>query len=123
MASAQLSRTQRLLSRASLNRLPARLDDDETLVFLSTCLFLLTRGLLAVTDRRALFTADGVGVSDVWNFPFEAVESVRAAPERLLPSFLELRIRGRLARFEGLQPDDRVEAIAAYIAERIPPPA
>ena len=122
VARAQLSRSQRLLSRVSLRRLPGRLDDAERLAFVATGLFMLRRGLLAVTDRRALFTADGVGISEEWELPYDRVEAVTVRPEEIIPSILELIVAGKRLRIEGVEPDDRLRAIGAYIQERIPAP-
>lgn len=119
LARAQLSRSQRLLSRVSLRRLPARLADDERLAFLAVGLFMLRRGLLAVTDRRALFTADGVGISEEWELPFDRVERITATRESIIPSILELVVAGKRLRIEGIAPDERLVAIAAYVEERI----
>ena len=120
VARAQLSRFDRVLARLSLGRLPGRLHDDERLVFLATAMFLMRRGLVAVTDRRALFTADGLRVNEEWELPFDRIERVDVQPDSLIPSILELVVAGKRLRIEGIQPDERLEAIAAYIRERMP---
>lgn len=119
VARAQLSRSQRVLSRLSLRRLPGRLDHEERLAFLATGLFMLRRGLLAVTERRALFTADGLGISEEWELPFDRVERVAVMPESMIPSILELVVAGKRLRIEGIEPDRHVAAIGAFIEERM----
>ncbi len=121
VARAQLTRSQRLLSRLSLGRLPGRLHDDERLAFLGLGLFMLRRGLLVVTDRRALFTADGLGINEEWELPFDRIERVDVQPDSIIPSILELVVAGKRLRIEGVQPDERLHAIAAFIRERMPP--
>lgn len=103
--------------RKELKRLPHHLADGEEVVNLSDGQYGKSRGLVAVTDRRVIFTSEGIGRTTFEDFPYEKISSVQTSTGVMLGE-MTIHASGNKAHITQLL-KTRAPEIGDYVRSRI----
>lgn len=103
--------------RKELKRLPHHLHDGENVLNLSDGMYDGDRGLVVLTDRRVLFTAEGMGKTKLEDFPYSKISSVQTSTGMMFGE-ITIYVSGTKAQITNLL-KARAPEIGDYIRSRI----
>ena len=104
--------------RKELRKLTDLLGEDEEVLNLARGQDDGKTGLLVITDRRIVFTEQGMMRSRLEDFPYEKVSSVQTSTA-MLSGQLTIFVSGNKAEIKDVMPKDRVKEIGDYVRRRI----
>ncbi len=108
--------------KKELKRLPEQLELDEHVFTLASGNFEGQIGLLALTDRRLLFSHQGMFSDKVEEFPYDRISAIQVE-KKMTVGKLKLSVAGGVRHeISNVMPKERVDEIASYIRQRISPP-
>ncbi len=104
--------------RKELRKLTDLLGEDEEVLNLARGQYDGKLGLVVVTDRRIVFTEQGMMRSRLEDFPYEKISSVQTGTS-VMSGKLTIFASGNKAEIKDVMPKDRVNEIGDYVRTRI----
>jgi hypothetical protein len=108
----------RLGVRKELRKLTEKLAEDEEVVNLARGQYDGKTGLLVVTDRRVVFTEQGMVRSRLEDFPYDRISSIQTETGVVFGK-LTIFASGNKAIIERVAPKERIPEIGDYIRGRL----
>jgi Bacterial PH domain/Short C-terminal domain len=108
----------RLGVRKELRKLTEKLGESEEVVNLARGQYDGKTGLLVITDRRVVFTEQGMMRSRLEDFPYEKISSVQTETGVVFGK-LTIFASGNKAIIERIGPKERVPEIGDYVRARL----
>lgn len=104
--------------RKELRKLTELLGEDEEVLNLARGQYDGKTGLVVVTDRRVLFTEQGLMRARLEDFPYDKVSSVQTG-SGVVGGALTIFVSGNKAEIKDVYPKQRAREIGDYIRDRI----
>ncbi len=106
--------------RKELRKLTDLLHEDEEVLNLARGQYDGKTGLLFVTNRRVVFTEQGMMRSRLEDFPYERISSVQTETG-VLGGSIVIFVSGNRAEIKDVYPKDRAREVGEYIRTKIAP--
>jgi hypothetical protein len=104
--------------RREVKKLPALLDEGEQVVNLGQGTYDGRQGLVVVTNRRILFSEEGIVRSRLEDFPYDRISSVQTSTG-FTAGEIRIFASGNKAEIKDVMPKERVPEIADYVRARL----
>lgn len=119
LADHKLTKVIRFAVAKELRKLPALLDDRESVVNLAQGTYDKHAGLVVVTDRRVMFVEEGLMFrSRLEDFPYDRIGSVQTE-NGFLHGKLTIFASGNKAAIEKVLPKERAKEVGDYVRARV----